>query len=62
MTVTIRPRPLQAGDEVRVVAPLTSLSIIAPELREIALRRLEEFGLTITCGKNVLMSQLILAR
>lgn len=44
---------LKAGDEVRVIAPARSLSIISKETREIANKRIEELGLKLTFGKHV---------
>lgn len=47
------PNKLQAGDEVRVIAPSRSMAIINQETRDIANKRLEELGLKVTFGKNV---------
>ena len=49
----IFPKKLQAGDEIRVIAPSSSAAIIAPDLREIANRRLSDLGFKISFGKNV---------
>lgn len=46
------PTKLQAGDEIRVVAPSLSLSIIARENREIADRRLAKMGYKVTFGRH----------
>lgn len=46
------PKKLKAGDEVRVIAPSRSLSIISKETRDIANRRFEELGLKLTFSKN----------
>ncbi|MBI2645298.1 LD-carboxypeptidase [Candidatus Uhrbacteria bacterium] len=44
---------LQAGDEVRVIAPSRSLAIISQGVRDIANRRFAELGLKLTFGKHV---------
>jgi len=44
---------LKAGDEVRVIAPSRSLSIITKESREIANKRFEDLGLKLSFGKYV---------
>lgn len=44
----IFPKKLKRGDEVRVVSPARSMSIISPDVRSIALKRLEELGLKVT--------------
>jgi len=49
----IFPEKLKAGDEVRVIAPARSLSIISKETREIANKRIEELGLKLTFSKHV---------
>lgn len=49
----MRPERLQPGDEVRVIAPARSLAMIFPELRDVATRRLEELGLTVSFGNHV---------
>ncbi len=49
----IYPGKLKQGDEVRVVAPSRSLSIIGKEVQEIANKRFEELGLKLTFGKHV---------
>lgn len=49
----IFPDKLKAGDEVRVIAPARSLSIISKETREIANKRIEELGLRLTFSKHV---------
>lgn len=46
------PRKLKIGDEIRVVAPSSSLSIISKENREIALKRLNDLGFKVTFSKN----------
>jgi muramoyltetrapeptide carboxypeptidase len=47
------PKKLSSGDVVRVIAPSRSLSIIGKENREIARKRFDELGLTLTFGKHV---------
>lgn len=49
----IKPKKLQKGDMVRIIAPACSLGIISQENREIANKRFEEMGLKITFGKYV---------
>lgn len=44
---------LQAGDEIRVIAPSRSMKIINEETREIANKRFSDLGLKVTFGKNV---------
>lgn len=48
----IIPAKLQIGDEVRIIAPSRSLSIISEENRKFANERLEEMGLKVTFGKH----------
>lgn len=54
----IRPKKLMAGDEVRVVAPSRSLSIVSKEGIVQAKMRLEDLGLHVTFGKHVMVSDL----
>lgn len=49
----IYPKKLQKGDEIRVIAPSNSISIISSANREIANDRLSGLGLKVTFGKNV---------
>jgi len=49
----IMPPKLQKGDEIRVVAPARSLSMITKESRKIADQRFEKLGLKLSFGKNV---------
>ena len=49
----IYPQKLKTGDEVRVVAPARSMSIISKESRYIANQRFAELGLKLTFGKHV---------
>ena len=45
------PAKLKAGDEVRVVSPSSGLGFIPDELRGVAARRLERFGLRVSYGR-----------
>lgn len=47
------PEKLKTGDEVRIIAPVRSLSIISDNLRNIANKRFEDMGLKLTFGKHV---------
>ncbi|MEI7425117.1 MAG: S66 peptidase family protein [Candidatus Staskawiczbacteria bacterium] len=47
------PAKLKVGDEVRIVAPARSMSIISKEVREIANKRFADFGLKLSFGKNI---------
>lgn len=49
----IFPTKLQADDEVRVVTPARSLSMINEETKEIANRRFADLGLKLSFGKHV---------
>lgn len=49
----IFPDKLKAEDEVRIIAPSRSLTIITPKSREIANKRFEELGLKLSFGKHV---------
>ena len=49
----IYPEKLKAGDEVRVVAPSRSMSIISKETRGIANKRFAEMGLELSFGKHI---------
>jgi len=49
----IFPEKLNEGDEVRVIAPARSLSIISKENREVANKRIEELGLKLTFSKHI---------
>ncbi|TBE45441.1 LD-carboxypeptidase [Rhizobium ruizarguesonis] len=52
MNDAIHPRRLGIGSHVRVVAPARSLSIISPNVREIADAKLAEMGLTRSYGQR----------
>ncbi|MBU3934868.1 LD-carboxypeptidase [Patescibacteria group bacterium] len=47
------PEKLKAGDEVRVIAPARSMSLISKESREIANKRFADMGLKLTFGKYI---------
>jgi len=49
----IYPAKLKAGDEVRVIAPARSMSLISKESREIANRRFTDMGFKLTFGKHI---------
>ncbi len=49
----IFPQKLNPGDEVRVISPSRSLSIISKETQEIANKRFAEMGLKLSFGKHV---------
>lgn len=49
------PRKLQAGDEVRIIAPSLSMSILSEETQNIANTRFSELGLKLTFGNHVLV-------
>ena len=50
---SIIPKKLQKGDEIRVIAPSRSMTLLDTETIQIAKQRLEELGLVVTFGKNV---------
>ena len=47
------PNKLKPGDEVRVIAPARSLSLLGADCIEIANKRFEELGLKLSFGKHV---------
>jgi muramoyltetrapeptide carboxypeptidase len=47
------PQKLTAGDEIRVISPSRSLSIVSQETRAVANKRFEELGLKLTFGTHV---------
>jgi muramoyltetrapeptide carboxypeptidase len=49
----IIPEKLKPGDEIRVIAPARSISILTNEIREIANKRLADLGFKVTFGKHV---------
>ncbi len=50
---TIFPEKLKSGDEIRVIAPVQSLSIISEENRKIADQRFKDMGFKLSFGKHV---------
>ncbi|MCM3673172.1 MULTISPECIES: LD-carboxypeptidase [Peribacillus] len=50
----MKPSRLQAGDEIRVIAPSRSLAIVKGEQRRLAEERLTELGFKVTYGKTAL--------
>jgi len=50
----MRARKLQPGDEIRIISPSRSMSMIAEDQRELAKRRLEALGFTVTFGQHCL--------
>ncbi|WBW96654.1 S66 family peptidase [Oceanirhabdus sp. W0125-5] len=46
------PNKLKIGDEIRVIAPSTSLSIMNEESKEVAIKTLENMGFKVTFSKN----------
>lgn len=49
----IFPKKLNTGDEVRIIAPSRSLSIISEESRNLANKRFDEMGLKLSFGKHI---------
>lgn len=52
----IIPSKLKIGDEIRVIAPSRSMSILNKEIIHTAKDRLEDLGFKVTFGKNVMNS------
>ena len=50
----IVPEKLKIGDEIRIIAPSRSMSILKEDVINLARQRLEEIGLKVTFGKNVM--------
>lgn len=48
----IYPKSLERGDEIRVIAPSRSLSLISQELRAMANQRFDDLGLKLSFGKH----------
>lgn len=53
MQTKIIPQKLKIGDEIRVIAPSRSMSILSKEVIKIAENKLESEGFKVTFGKNV---------
>lgn len=49
----IYPKKIKSGDQIRVVAPSQSFSIISSNLREIAKSRFNELGLNVSFGRHI---------
>lgn len=49
----IIPNKLKPGDEIRVIAPARSLSLLNEETKSIATKRLEDLGFRVTFGQHV---------
>ncbi len=47
------PEKLKPGDEIRVVSPARSMSIISEETRKIALKRLEDMGFKVSFSDHI---------
>src|SRR4051812_8902879 len=47
------PRRLAPGDEIRVIAPSTSMAVLKGKQVDMAVERLNNLGFTVTFGKNV---------
>ena len=52
----IIPEKLRKGDEIRVIAPSSSMSILNEQIVELAKTKLENMGFKVSFGKNVLKS------
>jgi len=50
------PDKLKKGDEVRVISPSRSMSMISKETQDIANKRFDELGLKVSFSKNILES------
>lgn len=50
--ISIIPKPLKIGDEIRVISPALSLSIISQSIRKFAIKRLNELGFKVTFSTN----------
>jgi muramoyltetrapeptide carboxypeptidase LdcA involved in peptidoglycan recycling len=51
--MSVMPPKLKENDEIRVISPARSLSMIGEEITEIAEKRLQELGFNVTYGSNV---------
>ncbi len=51
---TITPNKLSPGDEIRIIAPSLSLSIVPKKARVQAQKKLESMGFIVTFGRQVL--------
>jgi muramoyltetrapeptide carboxypeptidase LdcA involved in peptidoglycan recycling len=57
----IIPEKLKKGDEIRVIAPARSLSLISEELKQEAISKLEEQGYIVTFSKNCLEKDMFMS-
>lgn len=48
------PSKLKKGDEIRIIAPARSLSLLSEEVKGLATNRLEQMGFKVTFSKNVM--------
>ena len=48
----IFPNKLKKGDEIRIIAPARSLSILSEDLKNTAIKNLEKLGFTVTFSQN----------
>jgi len=55
----IIPDKLKAGDEIRIVAPASSLKSRKASIKNAALKRLQSFGFKVTFGKHVLEKNIL---
>ncbi len=51
--MNVIPKKLVKGDEIRIIAPSMSMSIISKETREIANKRFQEMGFKLSFGKHI---------
>jgi len=49
----IIPSKLKPGDEIRIIAPSRSMSILSEDVKKIAQEKLEQLGFKVSFGKNV---------
>jgi muramoyltetrapeptide carboxypeptidase LdcA involved in peptidoglycan recycling len=54
MNMRQRPPKLKAGDEVRILSPSTSLSIVSEKNRRMAQQKLEQLGFTVSFSRHAL--------
>ncbi len=53
MKTRIIPQKLKEGDEIRVIAPSKSMSILSEDIKKIAQEKLEKLGFKVSFGKHV---------
>jgi len=49
----IIPPKIKEGDEIRIIAPSRSMSILSEDIKKIAQERLEKLGFNVSFGRNV---------